>query len=923
MRGRDNEEEGRRVCEECARLCSAVQDQDRQQGLGLVDSRLAELIRARAWQSETCAGPPSWLDTFENTCRLLADPDSTDSDAKPAGNRGDREAARLFVNDVIRDAYGPYVRQVVCNGRLDAGPCVRVLQAVGAWAAGYIADARRPQSKGMNKLANTVWTAMYDAFAGRAPADRNAAYRQMGAEGMGVLVETAGRCLEAMHAGGGAATTPTSVTSANMSRALKFLVSNFGRMLVLMGEGDGDGVLRNRTESWMLVREPVFQMWRCLGRYVDMDMGRDPFDGIGLMYKALALAFEQAVGDPVPWWVESAGNGGLGGEISPDIVRVLANVLINGSGRMSEVALETMSVAVRSLVGSLAAVRVVHAAVRGGEGGEGGGENCATEWVTGGDEDLNAEAAAGTSKNAGDDRFMDDVEAGILEFMSRCVDTSPGVFKRTLYFIMEYLLRPHPLVEELLCRVVMGVMEWGRAGGWEALQVDCMTMICDMLDKSVSCDEDLGLSPGVQQGVHVLAAAMLTARDDAMARVAEARFSGVAATTSSPASMPAGSSMTISTTTTTTTSTSTVDVYGAVRLAVYLRAMACSVSSGNAHLYANASVQQTLRGQLARICHVHAKRARGSDVGDVDVDVNLLLAWTAECLLHASRVVSLSVGPLSERQVANGATPLAETLCSAIEQLSGRVVLSAAPASPRLQRAAVLLDVAIRTMSSCLSPSLPSKRKTSVDGLDAALDAFDASLPAAGWLVGLAPTRTQRPTSRMRRVFGSALDVDATMPLQYLAMQSYKDYVSFSDGGVSDGAQALDVLPKSRIVGGGISAEFKARLTPYLVGLEYSSYSEHVDGAGEAGEYNRLMAHAKSLERAFNLHGGDGGVSKRVHRQVVASEAPNGVLDRLLAAQQALAQAINLAQAEGSLDEATFSSVCRIQSDLNTIFSNF
>ena len=912
MRGRDNEEEDRRVCEECARLCSAVQDQDRQEGgLGLVDSRLAELIRARAWQTETCAGPPSWLDAFENTCRLLADPDGADGadcGAKPVGNRGDREVARLFVNDVIRDAYGPYVRQVVSNGRLDAGPCVRVLQAVGAWAAGYIADARRPQSRGMNKLANTVWTAMYDAFAGRAPADRNAAYRQMGAGGMGVLVETAGRCLEAMHAGGGAATTATTATTAaaNMSKALKFLVSNFGRMLVLMGEGDGDGVLRNRTESWMLVREPVFQMWRCLGRYVDMDRERDPFDGIGLMYKALALAFEQAVGDPVPWWVESAGNGGLGGEISPDIVQVLANVLIKGSGRMSEGALETMSATVRSLVGSLAAVRVVHAAVRGGEGGEGGGENCATEWVTGGDEGLNADVAAGTSKNAGDDRFMDDVEVGILEFMSRCVETSPRVFKRTLYFIMEYLLRPHPLVEELLCRVVMGVMEWGRAGGWEALQVDCMTMICDMLDKCVSCDEDLGLSPGVQQGVHVLAAAMLTARDDATARVAEARFSGVAATTSSPASIPADSE--------------TVDVYGAVRLAVYLRAMACSVSSGNAHLYANASVQQTLRGRLARICHVHTKRARGSDVGDGDGDSDgdLLLAWTAECLFHASRIVSLSVGPLSEREVANGATPLAETLCSAIEQLSGRVVLSAAPASRGLQRAAVLLDAAIRTMPSCLPPSLFSKRKTSVDGLDAALDAFDASLPAAGWLVGLAPTRTQRPTSRMRRVYGSALDVDATMPLQYLAMHSYKDYVSFSDGGVSDGAQALDVLPKSRIVGGGISAEFKARLTPYLVGLEYRNYSEHVDGAGEAGEYNRLMAPAKSLERAFNLHGGDGGVSKRVHRQVVSSEAPNSVLDTLLAAQQALAQAIKLAQA-GSLEatqKATFE-VCGLLNRTN------
>jgi hypothetical protein len=167
----------------------------------------------------------------------------------------------------------------------------------------------------------------------------------------------------------------------------------------------------------------------------------------------------------------------------------------------------------------------------------------------------------------------------------------------------------------------------------------------------------------------------------------------------------------------------------------------------------------------------------------------------------------------------------------------------------------------------------PFMKRGRIEGLDAALDAFDKALPTAGWLVGLAATQVQRPTSRMRRIYGQSLDEHATLPLQYLAMHSYKDYVSFSDsdeayGVEAGGDQALDVLPSCRIVGGSISADFKARLTPYLVGLEYGhglgdggvdpNANTISDGHGPA-----LASAARALEDGFrrNL------CSKRVHRQ--------------------------------------------------------
>ena len=914
------------ILDECARLQTAL---ELRRAGDLQTSHLTEvtensqLVRLiQTWQRDAY---PCWLGSLKSICALVVDepgcgedPQRNDGTAEPDR---DWEAARLFVTDVIRDAYGPYVRDALFTSNVGhAGELLDLLESVGGLAGRYIADPQRLQSKGMNKLANTSWTALYEAFSGQPPEKRD---RNLGVRAMNSLVSIIGVCLETMRGEtsqssndgvfGGAAdeVIPGAQTAQTASKALKFLASNFGRLLILMGEEHG-----RRTESWQVVREPVFRLWGCLAEHASRVSGplvetcaMDPFDGIGLSYKALARSFEQAVGDPVPWWNSASGTA----VIEPGKVRVLSNVLIRGSERMPEGAMEMMAVAVRSLVGSLATRSVAMSIF--GEGRD-------------------------------HDGFVDDVEAGILEFMSRCVDASPKIFKRTLYFLMEYLLQPHPLVEEVLCRVVMGLMEWG----WESLQIDCLTMICDILDRAVSCDEDVGLSPGLQQGVNVLAAAMLSSGEAVTARVAEARLG------SSPTSAPGparsrNESVDIS---------DTVDVYDAVRLAVYLRALACCIRSFPSRTLGS-GLEETLRLQLERIAKVHAKRVRGDDRSS---DVELLLAWTAECLFHASKIVASMKGPLSERQLTNGATSIADVLMSAVERLSGRVMLSASPGSALLQRAAVLLDGSIRKI--CWSTS---SKRISVEGLDAALDAFDASLTSAGWLVGVAPTRAQvrwnragacgprvsilrslhlfadptalalihphshshvvlliqRPMSRMRRVYGSALDIDASLPLQFLAIFSYKEYVSFSDSedgyGMENGCdQALDVLPKSRIEGGEMSAGFKARLTPYLAGLEYVKYVDNEGNGSDAYDVGkRLSAMAKSLEDAFEHQGSLAAVSKRTHRQVVASQAHMGLLEKLRSAHQALSEAIEQAGVvEGPEKVEVRRLVSQMQVDLNS-----
>ncbi len=788
-----------------------------------------------------------WVSAVCRACTRLVE---TTAASRTSDRRGgsDAEPIRLFVNDLIKGHVLPCVEFAARAVREEAGvqragaegdaslgagstqtsqprrlfsELIGCLRAVGTSSARYIADPRAVQSKGMNKLANTTWAGVYDGYHGQAEGLRD---REGMAGCLGNLMELIECCFVSMADGN-----LSEEGYAAASKALKFLVSNYGRLVVLLGgTSGGHGAHDASKGTWVMIRPSAYSLWQCLVGHAAAPAERDPFHGVALAYKAVALTFEHAPASPKaaatgkvsrtgeaegelnPWWILDEA------KVSRDELQVIANVMVVASEKMSKTVLEKLIPTVGRLVGHLS-------------------DACIQQGVT--------------------ESTLADVEVGILEYLSRCLDADPNVFKRALYTLMSYLLRPHPLVEEMLCRVVAGVMEWGSEG----LQRECVAMISDMLSRAVSCDDDLGLSPGVEQGVNVLATAMMVGGESVSVRVAEDWFP----------SRRDGAPQAPSTSHQSPTVASTVDVFEVARLAVFMRAMglcrwAPSFSTG-------VSRQGWMREQLHRIAAVWRMRP----VGD---DCSLLMAWTAECLFHASKLVAS--GPLVSRKgmngtsngVANGRAKGAAddgteggALRTAIDSLAGRLVLSSSPSCPRLQRVAVMLDL--------IYTHTPFMKRGRIEGLDAALDAFDKALPTAGWLVGLAATQVQRPTSRMRRIYGQSLDEHATLPLQYLAMHSYKDYVSFSDsdeayGVEAGGDQALDVLPSCRIVGGSISADFKARLTPYLVGLEYGhglgdggvdpNANTISDGLGPA-----LASAARALEDGFrrNL------CSKRVHRQ--------------------------------------------------------
>ncbi len=779
-----------------------------------------------------------WVPAVRRTCTRLVE--ATVAGRKPGGI--DVERIRLFVNDLVRGQMLPCVAFAARAMGLEAGrgaagagafaggdgatsqsgrlfsELMGCFRAIGTSSARFIANPRGAQSKGMNKLANTTWTAVYDGFRGQSEGLRD---REGMACCLGNLVEMIECCFASMADGNA-----SQVGCTASSKALKFLVSNYGRLVVLLGgtgggTGDGTGGERGTLDAsrgtWEMIQPSVCSLWRCLVRHAAVPTERDPFHGAALTYKAVALSFEHALeaaeaseateivhaanaADPMPWSIFD------GGQVSPNVLHVVANLMIVASEKMSRKVLEKMCTTVGQLMGHLA---------------DAGVQQGMTESILG------------------------DVEVGILEYLSRCLDADPNVFKRALYTLMAYLLRPHPLVEEILCRVLMGLMEWGSEG----LQYECVAMISDMLNRAVSCDDDLGLCPGVEQGVNVLAAAMLVGGDSLAMRIAEGQFP----------SRPEGGPPGPGTAHKSQTATGTVDVFEVARLAVFMRAIGyCSWSPSFSK---GTSRESWLRGQLNRVATMWRMRPVGDDSA-------LLTAWTAECLFHASKLVTS--GPLLARPEMNGVgNPRAKcatddgttgtALRVATECVACRLVLSSSPSCPRLQRAAVLLDA--------IQKHVPSTKRACIHGLDAALDTFDAALPTAGWLVGLAAVQKQRPSSRMRRVYGNSLDRSATLPLQYLAMHSYKDYVSFSDsdesyGVEAGGDQALDVLPSCRIVGGSISSEFKARLTPYLVGLEYGNGIG--DGSADPKLGPALASAARALEDGFRRND----CSKRAHRQI-------------------------------------------------------
>jgi hypothetical protein len=770
-----------------------------------------------------------WVPAVCRACTRLLD--ATAASRTSVG--ADVEPIRLFVNDLIKQHMlpclgfaGRAVRNEAERAHAGAGASagcelaqasqpkrlfaelIGCFRAIGTSSARYIADPRAAQSKGMNKLANTTWTAVYDGFhdQGEGLWDQ---------EGMACCLSNIMELIECCFA---SMADENSIQDGYVavSKALKFLVSNYGRLVVLLGETRSEhGEIDASQGTWAMIRSSVCSLWRCLVGHVAVPAERDPFHGVALACKAVALSLEHAPGGlesakigkaanaAESWWILG------GGKVSPDELQVVANVMIVGSEKMSKNVLEKMVPAVGRLVGHL----------------------------------VDAE-----SQKVMNDSILADVEVGILEYLSRCLVVDPNVFKRALYTLVSYLLRPHPLVEEVLCRVVVGVMDWGSKG----LQYECVAMISDMLNRAVSCDDDLGLSPGVEQGVNVLAAALMVGGDSLAVRIAEDRFP----------SCPEGAPQGPATSHQTQTAASKVDVFEMARLTVFMRAMGlCSWSSSFSR---GVRRQGWLRGQLHRIAAVWRMRP----VGD---DSPLLMAWTAECLLHASKLVVS--GPLVARPEINGVAygrakcaadddTAENALWAATDCLAGRLVLSSSPACVRLQRTAILLEL--------LYKHTPCTKRVGIQGLDASLDAFDNALPTAGWLVGLAAMQVQRPTSRMRRVYRQSLDERATMPLQYLAMHSYKDYVSFSDsdeayGVEAGGDQALDVLPSCRIEGGGISADFKARLTPYLVGLEYGY------GVGEDSGNLRLGAVLSSAAIALEDGFRRNDCSKPVHRQTSCS----------------------------------------------------
>ena len=840
------DEASKNIRAECERLEAAVgnlgSDHCREGALGtaLDQSRLAHWISVWLEMVQRDGSGYSddgiWASAVGRTCRRLLE-----SSGRCGGPSTDVEKVRLFVNDVIKVHVVPCVAFVSQQertlrgksgaGRVDAswnglqgggrGSCLYselmgCLESLGVCAARCIAEKNTPPSKGMKKLANTTWAAVYDILQQQDEALRDR--------------EVMSRCMD--HLGEMIACCVASMGHENsqdghkaLSKALKFLVSNYGRLLMLLGGSVGGA---DSPTTWQIVSPSICKLWGCLLKAVGLPSKRDPFDGLTLTYRALALSFGHAAEgvDPIPWHALNDGR------ISAEALQIVARVMINASEKMSTSALERMVSSIEHTMGHMADASI---------------QQEVTESV------------------------LADLELGILEYLSRCIETDARVFKRALYAIVGFLLRPHPLVEEVLCRVVIGVMEWGL----DDLQYECVALMSDMLNLAVSCDDDLGLSPGIEQGVNVLAAAMMVGGDSVVARVAEERFplrsdvdcSGSPSSRAGPADVE------------------TVDVYAVARLAVFLRAMGCCIWSPA--FARNERLQLWLSGHLQKI----GKQWRFRPVGD---DSDLLMAWTAECLFHASKLVAS--GPLVDRSVMNGVQTgkvatgdagkcsAGDVLSVALEQVAGRLILSSSPTSPNLQRAAVLLEQ-INTNTSL-------SRRVRIQGLDAALDAFDASLPTAGWLVGLAATRAQRPTSRMRRVYGKSLSTDASLTLQYLAMHSYKEYVSFSDsdeayGVEAGGDQALDVLPSCRVVSGSMSKDFKSRLVPYLVGLEYG------DGSGDGSvdvdaEVRPLLASAvQSLENGFRQCD----ATKRVHRKVSSGIETSIALDSLRSARNHITKA--------------------------------
>lgn len=362
---------------------------------------------------------------------------------------------------------------------------------------------------------------------------------------------------------------------------------------------------------------------------------------------------------------------------------------------------------------------------------------------------------------------LDLVEDAMFEFMSACINEDiNGVGIECLHTIIGYSLCPHPILEEIICRVCMDLMVCGGP----SFQYTCACLIRDALLNNASYSSlfvDQGyLSASLEQGCALLGSALSGASPSTVERLLQ---DAVVTLDRHP---------------------DTISLWGISEACLIIRCVNMSKLNVGSTRHI-----QSITAWMGKAC------AELSSSGWREENTRFLV-WLSELayeiLLYCCSHPQGMSKPIIDAQS-----------CVGILQ---RMVMS----SPSMGPQGAIVKCSLQRLDCLLHSRKDSIRKFSPPGMltphgQPHLE-FSPNQKTAGWLLDvLHASPNQCSIPKLKSIFTQVFETSNSYPLQYLAMKSYLEYISECPQ-----EDITRVLPDSFVTGQGITESFKDRLQKYL-----------------------------------------------------------------------------------------------------------
>lgn len=359
------------------------------------------------------------------------------------------------------------------------------------------------------------------------------------------------------------------------------------------------------------------------------------------------------------------------------------------------------------------------------------------------------------------------VEDAIFEFISACIDADiNGIGMDCLHTIIGYSFCPHPVLEEILCRVFMDLMVCGGA----SFQYTCASLVRDALLNNASyCSTfvDHGyLSASLEQGCALLGSALSCASPSTVDRLLQ------------------DAAVTLE------QHHNEMSLWGISEAVLIIRC----VNMSKLDLGSTRHVQRIVTW-MGKAC------AQFSASGWREENARFLV-WLSELsyqiLLYCCSHHQGMSKPIIDAQSCVG------------------ILKRMAMSSPSMGPQGAIVACNLQRVESLLHSRRDSIRKFSPPGMLAPHEQshleFSPNQKTAGWLLSMlhvSPNQCSIP--KLKSIFTQVFKALDSYPLQYLAMKSYLEYISECPQ-----EDMTRVLPDSFVTGQGITQSFKDRLQKYL-----------------------------------------------------------------------------------------------------------